>query len=289
MEHKYGKVAVIMRTKNRNLFLKRAINSVIKQIFSEWILVIVNDGGNKEELEKLLNEFNRYREKILVIHNAKSLGMEAASNKGISSVDSEYVVIHDDDDTWNEEFLLKTVGFLDKNQKCSGVITHTNKVIEKVSRNIIKIKKITPFNGKLYGMISIMDICEKNLFPPISFIYRRSVYDKIGGMYNENLPVLGDWEFNLRFIKTFDIYIIEKPLANYHQRPKIKQGVYSNSIIGRKNNHMYYENFIKNKMIRDSLKCDDRYGMFLALINQNAKQNYLYKVVNKMKNIKCGK
>ncbi|NFN18989.1 glycosyltransferase [Clostridium botulinum] len=252
MEPKYGKVAIIMRTKDRNIFLKRAIESVINQTYKDWILVIVNDGGNLDDIQKLLKSYEHYKEKIIIIHNENSLGMEAASNRGIKSVNSDYVVIHDDDDTWESEFLSTTTKYLDENLNCNGVITYSNKVIEKINNEKIIIKKVKPFNTYLKGIISIYDLCIKNLFSPISFIYRRSVFDKIG-LYDETLPVLGDWEFNLRFIKKYDIHIIEERLANYHQRPKIKNGINSNSIIGGKNKHFYYETILKNRLLREEL------------------------------------
>lgn len=253
MELKYGKVAVIMRTKNRNIFLKRAIESVANQTYKDWILVIVNDGGNKKDVEELISNYYDIKEKIVAIHNDESIGMEAASNKGINAVNSDYVVIHDDDDTWESEFLKVTVEYMENELECQGIITHSNKVIEEIKRdNSIKIKKIKPFNTYLHGMIDICEICSKNLFSPISFIYRRKVYEKIG-LYDEGLPVLGDWEFNLRFIREFDIHVIESRLANYHQRPKVKKGEYSNSIIGGRNVHLYYETYLKNKLLREDL------------------------------------
>ncbi|EES49044.1 glycosyltransferase family 2 protein [Clostridium botulinum] len=250
MELKYGKVAIIMRTKDRNIFLKRAIESVINQNYKDWILAIVNDGGNLDDIQKLLKSYEHYKEKIIIIHNENSLGMEAASNRGIKSVNSDYVVIHDDDDTWESEFLSKTVNYLDENSNCNGVITYSNKIIEKINNKKIIIKKVKPFNTYLKGIISIYDLCIKNLFSPISFIYRRSVVDEIG-LYDETLPVLGDWEFNLRFIKKYDIHIIEEKLANYHQRPQVKSGVNSNSIVGARKIHLYYETIIKNKLLRN--------------------------------------
>ncbi|NFH68116.1 glycosyltransferase family 2 protein [Clostridium botulinum] len=253
MELKFGKVAIIMRTKDRNMFLKRAIESVINQTYKDWILTIVNDGGNLEDIENLLKSYNKYKDKIVVVHNEKSLGMEAASNRGIKSVNSDYVVIHDDDDTWEKEFLSKTVNYLEENLTCNGVITHSNKVIEKIDDEKIIIKKIKPFNTYLKGMIDLYELCLKNLFSPISFIYRRKVLNEIG-FYDEILPVLGDWEFNLRFIEKYDIHIISEKLANYHQRPEIKNGVNSNSIIGGKNKHLYYETYLINRLQRQDIR-----------------------------------
>ena len=119
----FGKVAVITRTKNRNILLPRAINSVLSQTSPEWVHVIINDGGDTEELESTILPFREnYGDRLIVIHNEFSLGMEAASNKAIMAVDSDYIVIHDDDDSWQETFLEETIAVLENNQFPSGSV-----------------------------------------------------------------------------------------------------------------------------------------------------------------------
>ena len=128
------RVSVITRTKDRLLLVKRAIRSVLQQTFSDWTHVIVNDGGNARELDLLLKEFEgQYEGRLEVIHNAESQGMQNASNSGIERVDSEFIVIHDDDDSWHPEFLESCVSFLDEagpDSVFQGVITHTEKIVE---------------------------------------------------------------------------------------------------------------------------------------------------------------
>jgi glycosyltransferase involved in cell wall biosynthesis len=52
---------------------------------------------------------------LRVLHHAHSKGMEAASNAGIHASTGEFVVIHDDDDSWHPDFLRETVDYLDYN------------------------------------------------------------------------------------------------------------------------------------------------------------------------------
>ena len=278
------KIAVIMRTKDRSVFLERGIQSVIGQSYKDWVLVIVNDGGDCEEVNRVVASFSEaLAGRVVVIHNEMSRGMEAASNKGIQAVDSKYVVIHDDDDTWKEDFLMKTVTYLEQHQSCYGVITQSNKVIEEVKNETLQVKKVKPFNTQLKGMIDMYELCSKNLFPPISFVYRRSVYEEIG-LYDEALPVLGDWDFNLRFIRKYNIHVIEEPLANYHHRYQVKHGQYSNSIIGGKQKHLYYETLLKNKFLR--LDLDEGklgMGMLINMAKGIHKGNSLQQLKSKLR------
>ena len=67
------RVAIITRTKDRPMFLKRAINSILHQTFEDWQHVIVNDGGPPLEIEALLLEFKEaYRGRVQLIHHPLS-------------------------------------------------------------------------------------------------------------------------------------------------------------------------------------------------------------------------
>lgn len=250
----YGKVAVITRTKNRNILLKRAIESVSNQTFSEWIMVIVNDGGNPDEVEKLIDSLNpEIKMKIKRVHNPESLGMEAASNKGIKSVDSKYVIIHDDDDSWHPQFLERTVKELESNKlpEYKGVVTFSTRIIEKIENETVSIQYSEPYNTWLES-ISLYRMAAGNVFPPISFLFERSVFEEIG-YFREDLPVLGDWDFNLRFLEKYNVLLIKEELALYHHRLDMVNGAYSNSVIGGNSKHVFYDTHLRNEYLRNDM------------------------------------
>ena len=148
------KVDIIMRTKDRPIFLVRAIEDVIAQSYENWFLCIINDGGKALEVDKVVNklakEYKSYAKQIKVIHHAKSKGMEAASNAGIKATKNELIVIHDDDDTWHPDFLKKCVEKLQEPigyGEIGGVVTNMDKMFEKLKGN--KIQKIVskPFEN----------------------------------------------------------------------------------------------------------------------------------------------
>src|SRR5579872_6127308 len=96
------KVAVLTRTKNRPLLLRRALDSVLAQTFTEWQHVIVNDGGDRGEVDALVEHVGkRYGDRVKVVHHERSQGMGAAGNAALRASTSEYVVFHDDDDSWH--------------------------------------------------------------------------------------------------------------------------------------------------------------------------------------------
>jgi len=237
-------VSIVTRTKDRPLFLKRAAESVRGQRFTDWEWIVVNDAGAREPVDQIAASAR-------VIHRERSTGMEAASNAGLREARGEFVVIHDDDDTWYPEFLDECVGFLRENSALAGlggVITHSERVVERVDGERIFEHARDAFNTWLDG-VTLFRLAGHNLFPPISFVYKRSILDEIG-YYREDLPVLGDWEFNLRFVAKYEIAVIAKPLACYHHR---LTGAGANSVVGSLDKHRYFDARIRNELLRGEL------------------------------------
>ncbi len=249
------KVAVITRTKNRRVLLARALDSVLGQRFTDWVHVIVNDGGDPAELEALLAPRRaRYVDRLHVIHHERSKGMEAASNAGLRASDSEYVVIHDDDDSWHADFLSECVEYLEHNAPVAGlagVVTHSARIYEDIEDERIVNVVRAPYNNWMRG-VSLFRMAASNSFPPISFLYRRAVLDEVG-YYREDLPVLGDWEFHLRVVRKFDLGVIPRELANYHFRRDSAPGEYSNTVTAAVDKHRFYEALLRNEWLRKDL------------------------------------
>jgi len=257
--YKY-KIAIITRTKDRPILLERAINSVLGQTFENWIHVIVNDAGNRPDIENLIEKHKDcYGKRVKLIYKNQSNGMEAASNTGIKDSDSEYIVILDDDDTWEPDFLGKTVTYLDENPEIGGVMTHSHYVIEKIEENKIQTLYKYPFNTDILNL-NLFDCILKKVYPPtMSFVFRRSCYDELNG-FNEEFLKSGDIEFAIRFLTRFDIDVIPIPLSNVHARP-YNQDICANSSLGNKSykSNEYWENKLKNHLLRMDLK-ENRVG-----------------------------
>ncbi len=244
-----AKVAVITRTKNRPIFLMRAIESVLSQALEDWLHVIVNDGGDPATVDFLVRcEANAYKGRVLVVHHTESQGMQSASNAGIMACDSKYLAIHDDDDSWNAEFLAKTVGALDDMDKSSNVravATQSTQVFEEVllDGNIVETahEKYAPFDAA-----TLEAFLKGNLFPPIAFVYRRDIHEEVG-LYRQEFDVLGDYDFNLRLARRFKIQVLDEELANYHWR----QRSFGNTVTRGRTKHRLMLKKLKNAYEQD--------------------------------------
>lgn len=243
-------VAVITRTMDRALFLRRALLSVSNQSFKDYVHVVICDGGDADLIQKTIIEANVDHSKIVFIHSTQNIGMEAASNLAISQTVSDFIVVHDDDDTWHPAFLETTVKFLrsQKGQKYGGVITQAIHVSESVHPDGIQVHSKKIYRDDFFAP-NLEEMRRCNTFAPISFLFRRTCYNEVGG-YNEKYPVLGDWDFNINFLYMHDIGYIKIPLSNYHHRDVRDHDIFGNSIISGRDKHIEYNPILLNDLAR---------------------------------------
>jgi glycosyltransferase involved in cell wall biosynthesis len=240
-----------MRTKDRAALLKRALADVAAQDFTDWSLVIVNDGGTPEPVDGAVQASGLDLGRVRVIHNHVSRGMEAASNQGLDASESEFVVIHDDDDTWAPDFLAVTTRYLSLHPTAPGVTVRTEIVFEAERDGAYVELGREPFWEHL-SSISYFDLLQTNRFVPISFLYRRSVHDLVG-RFREDLPVVGDWDFHLRIARRLPIAMLpERVLAFWHHRREAT-GVDGNSVYAEADAHTVWDKYLRDEALRDHL------------------------------------
>jgi len=242
-------ISVITRTKDRTFFLPRVFESLKQQSYRpiEWI--IVNDAG--ESIDEFISEckenihdgFN-----IKYVYKKESTTMEAATNVGLSEASGDYINILDDDDTIAKDFYRDAIESLkcEEVDSVKGIVAYSQYIYEEVlADHRIKFLRETPTPFRP-TVLTLASILQENQFPIHSFIYKREALLSVGN-YDEAYPVLGDWEFNIRFLENFDIVIIPKVYVNYHKRESLN---YANTVVVMKDQHLKYESIIRNRILR---------------------------------------
>ena len=262
-----AKMAIITRTKNRQLLLERAIKSVLAQTNKDYVHVIVNDGGDQSSLDALLSKYpdtNRF-----VIHNDNPLGLTAALNQGIRAVSSDYIAILDDDDSWSTARVEKVIEYLTLHPEEVGVAVYMDRVIERIDNHdkIIEESRNRWHEGVDY--ISLYDQCLDNYLSNGCFTYRRSLYDELKG-YDESLEVAEDWDFGIRCLLKYDIQFLPEVLTFYHHRPAAK-GAEGNSVFAGVNDHKRSLIKLRNKYLRQDIN-DGVYGIGAIMNHMNAER-----------------
>ena len=99
------KVSVLMTVFNTNLiYTKRAIDSVLKQDFQDFELIIIDDGSKENNRESLMDYVEQYEDKITYIRHSNR-GQSASVNRGVLYSLGEYITILDSDDEYKPNHL----------------------------------------------------------------------------------------------------------------------------------------------------------------------------------------
>lgn len=98
------KVSVIMPCYNAEALIAEAIDSVLKQTYSNKEIIVINDGSTDNSMQ-ILESFN---DKIIVI-DQQNKGPSQARNAGLEIASGDYIAFLDSDDYWDEHFLQEMV------------------------------------------------------------------------------------------------------------------------------------------------------------------------------------
>jgi glycosyltransferase involved in cell wall biosynthesis len=259
-------VGIVLRTKDRPYFLARALRSITSQTYADWHTFVVNDGGDPVAVAGLVGDLAaKDRARVTVIDHPDALGRAAAANAGVRAAiaaGASYLVLHDDDDSWAPAFLERATGYLDEHALAPGVVSRIEIVWEEPSGDGFAETGRELFQGHLHDPL-LADSLLFNRFVPIGFLYRREVHDEIG-LYDEDLPVVEDWAFNVKVLAKWALHYLDGvPLAFWHQRPGVT-GAAGNSVISVGTDHDKYDGLFRDAALRSYVN-DHGLGLVLYL------------------------
>ncbi|OUZ07292.1 hypothetical protein BHE97_17480 [Aeromicrobium sp. PE09-221] len=254
-------VSIVVRTKDRPALLRRALRSITAQTFERWEAVIVNDGGDPTAVDLAIRELpEHHRQRVSALHSKTSRGRWVSANAGVLATSAPFLVLHDDDDTWDPEFLNLAVDYLDTHPERDGIVSRIEIVWEEEQDGQLVATDRTMFQGQLSEPM-LGDELLLNRFVPIGFLYRRSLHEELG-LYDDQLPVVGDWDFNLKVLTRGPLeYLGDTPYAYWHQR-RGHSGASGNSVIAASGDHKRFDALVRDQALRRYI---NEYGPGLPL------------------------
>jgi glycosyltransferase involved in cell wall biosynthesis len=192
-------VSVIIPTYNRGWIVTEAIESVLAQDFSDYELILVDDGSDDRTPEILA----AYKERITVIRQANR-GVSAARNRGIAAAAGRLIAFLDSDDLWLPQKLTAQVEFFA--QHPDAVICQTE---ERWVRNGVRVnpkKRHLKFSGMIFERS--LALC---LVSPSAVMIKKALFDAVG-VFDEDLPACEDYDLWLRISCRYPVDLIKTPL-----------------------------------------------------------------------------
>jgi glycosyltransferase involved in cell wall biosynthesis len=201
-------VSIILPTHNGEKYIKRAIESVLFQSFSDWELIIIDDGSSSKTKEILNNYLKNNKIKYLYQNDE---GPSMARAKGISISKGIYLSFLDDDDYWEKDKLQKEVEFLENNK--DYVLVGSGAVVVDEDGNEI-MKYLLPETDEILRKKILL----KNCFMQSSILIKKDSYLLSGGYSDIKHMYSEDYDLWLRIGALGKMYNIPDFLIKYTLR-----------------------------------------------------------------------
>jgi glycosyltransferase involved in cell wall biosynthesis len=197
-------VSVIIPTYNRANLISKAIDSVLAQTFTDYEIIVVDDGSNDDTQVVL----TKYQDKLRVIAQ-ENKGEGEARNTGIRSAKGDYLAFLDSDDLWFPNKLAEQMEKLKHSPETLWSFCDAYYFNDSNGNILFSFSAIaSPFEGFIHRRLLLCDF-----IPSPTVVIHRSIFSKVG--YFSTAPIAADWDMWLRIASKFPIARIPKPLAGY--------------------------------------------------------------------------
>lgn len=205
-------VSVIVRTKDRPVLLKKALQSIAAQTYRRVEVILVNDGGcvlDTVSLAALLGDIPLRYERL-----EKNTGRAHAGNTGIERASGKYIGFLDDDDEFYDDHISVLVNILE-NYDFKVAYSDAN-----ISYRYFdpEGKDMTAGTMRLFSSkdFSFQELLIDNYIPLICLLFSREVLDEFRG-FDEGFDIYEDWDLLIRIAGRYPFSHAAKPTAEYIQ------------------------------------------------------------------------
>lgn len=195
-------VSILVPTYNRAGVLGRTIDSILAQTFTDYELVVVDDGST-DETRSVIEGY--MKEGGVTYVYQKNRGVAEARNTGVASSRGEYVAFCDSDDFWLPQKLEKQMSLF--TEQTALVFSNAYLLSADSRKQVRSYDLIVPHRGEVYG-----DLLKKNFITTSSVVVRKLLL---------NEPFFGtvceDWKMWLAVARKGLFDFVEEPLIYYYE------------------------------------------------------------------------
>lgn len=206
-------VSVVMPSYNHERYVAKAIESVLKQTYTNFELIIVDD-ASEDRTADIIQQYKDLRIKFVGLKVNTGFG---AAEKGFKMAKGKYIATLASDDMWDSCLLEKYVKFLEVNDEylcCFSIPRIIDENDRKIEDNIME--SIFFHENRTKEQWFKRLYMEGNCLCAPSVCMRYSVYEQLGGMRYQYRQ-LQDYEYWLRLVQMGNIYVYPERLMCYRK------------------------------------------------------------------------
>jgi teichuronic acid biosynthesis glycosyltransferase TuaG len=191
----YPKISIIMPAYNSEAFIQESITSVQNQIYSNWELIIVDD-GSVDDTGNIVKKLSKEDSRIIYIYQ-ENKKQGAARNTGLKNAKGRYIAFLDSDDLWTDDKLAKQIEIFQKNDV--AVVFSDGFFFHEEANLLVEYNTI---HGLFKGLEMYKLEFERNYIPILSVMFKTEYINKVGLQSEENdLVGCEDFDYWLRLSK----------------------------------------------------------------------------------------
>ena len=238
--------SVVIPTYNHEVFLEKAVKSVLNQTFSDYEIIIIDNysNDNTENLIKNLNNKN-----IKFIKNRNHGIIAKSRNIGIEQSKSEWIAFLDSDDIWRQEKLKVLFNFIKKHNNYDVICNNELWVYK--NNNKTKVSKYGPYKNNFYEILLKYGNC---ISTSASIVRKKYLLDNnIYFSEEKDFAPYEDYDFWMRIAKNNGKFKFLKEVLGehlFHQESWSEKNktILKKSTISILKHHVYeVQNFTSNK------------------------------------------
>ncbi len=207
-------VDVIIPAYNAARFLPMALDSVLAQTFTDWRILLVDDGSQDNTPELVAPYQQRLGEKLKYIRQANA-GLPAARNTAIRHAEAEFLALLDADDVWLPQRLERTVQRFQADERIGLVYSFVAR-IDPEGRLLDSFTRRNPHGeGHVapYLYMRMLDL------PCPTVTFRRRCVEAVGN-FDERLRATEDRDLWVRIAQEYEVALIPEITAYYRVSPQ---------------------------------------------------------------------
>ena len=202
-------LSIILPTYNGSRFIAQAIDSVQKQTFPDWELIVIDDGST-DDTAHIIQTYVQNDPRITIIKQVNA-GQGAARKNGIARAQGAYIALIDDDDIWQNPLKLENqMAFLFKHPDHVLVGSAKTELIDEDGKHIAWYENPQSDEDIRNHMLL------KNCFITSSVVFSKAAYEAVGGFSDMRLSE--DYELWLRMGKEGKLVNVDRADVAYRVR-----------------------------------------------------------------------
>jgi glycosyltransferase involved in cell wall biosynthesis len=195
------KVSVIIPTFNRSHTVKDAVESVLAQTYSNFELIVIDDGSSDNTKDVLADYISNNQIRYLYQDNQ---GVSKARNVAVANSDGEWLSFLDSDDRWLPNKLEKQIELL-KAQPDKKLV-HGEEIWIRRGKRVNPRLKHQKSGGDIFSRS--LELC---LISPSAVMLSRELFDEMGG-FREDFVVCEDYDLWLKITSLNEVAFVREPI-----------------------------------------------------------------------------